>query len=69
MNKRILQQENRKIASLQILKRKLHVFFLSSFFSSSWHLQPKYKQQNRQNGNYQVAVKKNYATVDNHQVV
>jgi hypothetical protein len=31
MNKRILQQENRKIASLQILKRKLHVFFLSSF--------------------------------------
>jgi hypothetical protein len=43
-------------------------FFLS-FFSSSWHLQPKYKQQNRQNGNYQVAVKKNYDTVDNHQDV
>jgi hypothetical protein len=33
MNKRILQQESRKIASLQILKRKLHVFFLSFFFS------------------------------------
>jgi hypothetical protein len=72
MNKRILQQENRKIASSQILKRKLHVFFLSFFllfFSSFWHLQPKYKQQNRQNGKYQVAVKKNYATVDNHQDV
>jgi hypothetical protein len=43
-------------------------FFLL-FFSSSWHLQPKYKQQNRQNGNYQVAVKKNYAIVDNHQAI
>jgi hypothetical protein len=43
-------------------------FFLP-FFSSSWHLQPKYKQQIRQRGNYQVAVKKNYATIDNHQDV
>jgi hypothetical protein len=43
-------------------------FFLF-FFSSSWHLQPKNEQQNRQNDNYQVAVKKYYATVDNHQDV
>jgi hypothetical protein len=70
MNKRILQQENRKIASLQILRKENYMssFFLF-FFSSSWNLQPKYKQQNRQNGNYQVAGKKNYATVDNHQAV
>jgi hypothetical protein len=47
---------------------------MSSFFllvfSSSWHLQPKYiNNKNRQNGNYQVAVKKNNATIDNRQDV
>jgi hypothetical protein len=70
MNKRILQQENRKIASLQILRKGNYMSSLFfSFFSSSWHLQPKYKQQNCQNGNYQVVGKKNYATLDNHQAV
>jgi hypothetical protein len=71
MNKRILQQENRKIASLQILKRKLHVFFLSFFFSFLLlgTCNQNINSKNRQNGNYQVAVKKNYATVDNHQDV
>jgi hypothetical protein len=44
-------------------------FFLSFLLFFSWHLQPKKKQQICQNGNYQVALKNNKATVDNHQKV
>jgi hypothetical protein len=64
----MLQQENRKITSYKILKRKLNVFFLS--FLSSFLLdtcKQVINSKNRQNGYYQVALKNNKATIDNHQ--
>jgi hypothetical protein len=71
MNKRILQQGIERL-QVQILKRKLHVFFPSSFpffFSFLGTCNQSRNSKIRQNGNYQEAVKKNYATIDNHQEV